>query len=418
MAGGDGGGGGLAGAPVRFDRRGGAGVLTAFLSEPGGARAGGEGLPFPLLIGSEIYRASSYGPWHPLRIPRVSTVMDLARALGWLPAERFRASPRARPAALRAWHSPDYVDALTRAEASQEVSAVARERHGLGTVSNPVFPEMYRRPATGVGGVMLAAELLAAGGAVHVPGGGTHHAFPDRANGFCYLNDPVFAVLALRRQGARRVAYVDIDAHHCDGVEFAFRDDPDTLVLSTHEEGRWPRTGPLAERGAGTLWNLPVPRGFHDDDMARVRDEVILRAVEGFRPDAVVLQCGADGLMEDPQARLALSNNAHLGVLGGLRPLSPRLMLLGGGGYNPWSVGRCWTRLWGALAGFEVPDRLPPEAEAVLRGLAWQRRGGGRPVEPPREWVTTLADPWRGGAPTEGVTERVSFLRERMRAWV
>ena len=128
--------------------------------------------------------------------------MDLARALGWLPAGRFRTSPRARPAALRAWHTSGYVAALERAEESQAVSGAVRDRHHLGTPSNPLFPEMYRRPATSVGGVMLAAELLAQGGAVHVPGGGTHHAFPDRANGFCYLNDPVFAVLALRRQGA------------------------------------------------------------------------------------------------------------------------------------------------------------------------------------------------------------------------
>jgi acetoin utilization protein AcuC len=344
--------------------------------------------------------------------------MDLARALGWLPAERFRASPRAKPAALRAWHTADYVAALERAEAAQEVSEAVRERHALGTTANPVFPEMYRRPATGVGGVMLAAELLRDGGEVHVPGGGTHHAFPDRANGFCYLNDPVFAVLALRAQGARRVAYVDIDAHHCDGVEFAFAGEPEVLVVSTHEEGRWPRTGALTDRGVGNVFNLPVPRGFHDDDMARAREGLILPAVAAHRPDAIVLQCGADAVTEDPQSRLALSNNAHVGVLEGLRGLAPRLMLLGGGGYNPWSVGRCWTRMWGALAGLDAPERLPPEAEAVLRALRWERRGGGRAVEPPEEWVTTLADPWRGGAPSEGVAERVADLAGRLRAWV
>ncbi|TNC70989.1 acetoin utilization protein AcuC [Rubellimicrobium roseum] len=371
----------------------------------------------PVLIGSEIYRGSSYGPWHPLRIPRVSTVMDLARALGWLPEGRFRASPRARAAALLAWHTPDYVAALERAEAGQAVSEEVRARHALGTTSNPVFAEMFRRPATGVGGVMLAAELLRDGGAVHVPGGGTHHAFPDRANGFCYLNDPVFAVLALRRHGARRVAYVDIDAHHCDGVEHAFAADPDTLVVSVHEEDRWPRTGALADRGVGNVFNLPVPRGFHDDDMARVRDGLILRAVAAFRPDAIVLQSGSDGVTEDPQSRMALSNNAHAGVLEGLRPLAPRLMLLGGGGYNPWSVGRCWTRLWGVLSGRAVPDRVPPEAEAVLRALRWDRRGGGRAVEPPEAWVTTLADHWRGGAPTEGVAGRLAEISGRLRAW-
>ncbi|EYD74991.1 Deacetylase [Rubellimicrobium mesophilum DSM 19309] len=224
-------------------------------------------------------------------------------------------------------------------------------------------------------------------------------------------------MLGLRRHGARRVAYVDIDAHHCDGVEHAFRDDPEVLLVSTHEEGRWPRTGAITEWGAGNVFNLPVPRGFHDDDMARVREGVILPAVAAFRPDAIVMQSGSDGVLEDPQSRLALSNNAHAGVLEGLRPLAPRLMVLGGGGYNPWAVGRCWTRLWGALTRQEVPERLPAEAEAVLRGLRWQRRGGGSWVTPPEEWVTTLADPWRGGGPTEGVAERVEFLAARLRAW-
>ncbi len=160
----------------------------------------------PLFLGSEIYRGSSYGGWHPLRVPRVSTVMDLARAMGWLGADQYRTSPRAKPAALTLWHTPAYIEALARAEREQAVSDAVRARHGLGTVTNPIFPEMYRRPATGAGGSLLAGELLANGGVIHHPGGGTHHGFPDRAGGFCYLNDPVLAILALRRAGAARIA--------------------------------------------------------------------------------------------------------------------------------------------------------------------------------------------------------------------
>jgi acetoin utilization protein AcuC len=167
----------------------------------------------------------------------------------------------------------------------------------------------------------------------------------------------------------------------------------------------------------GNVFNLPVPRGFHDDDMTRAREGLILPAVAAFRPDAIVLQSGSDGVLEDPQSKLAMSNNAHVGVLKGLRPLAPRLMMLGGGGYNPWAVGRCWTRLWGALAGAEVPERLPDGAQAVLRGLRWERRGGGRAVVPEDGWVTTLADPWRGGAASEGVAERVAALAGRLKAW-
>ena len=110
---------------------------------------------FPRFIGAEIYRGSSYGGWHPLRVPRVSTVMDLSRALGWLPRDRFVVSPRAKPAALAAWHSPAYLQALVQAEADQRVTDETRDRHGLGTTSNPVFPEMYRRPATAAGGSRL-----------------------------------------------------------------------------------------------------------------------------------------------------------------------------------------------------------------------------------------------------------------------
>jgi len=179
----------------------------------------------PRFIGSEIYRHSSYGAWHPLRVPRVSTVMDLSRALGWLPAERYVVSPRAKPAALYSFHTPAYVAALQAAEAAQAVSDDVRARHALDTPSNPIFPEMYRRPATSAGAALLAGELLRGGGIVYTPAGGTHHGMPDRANGFCYLNDPVLAIQSLRRNGALRVAYIDIDAHHADGVEHAFADD-------------------------------------------------------------------------------------------------------------------------------------------------------------------------------------------------
>ncbi|MGR3464771.1 acetoin utilization protein AcuC [Limimaricola sp.] len=367
-------------------------------------------------IGSEIYRGSSYGDWHPLRVPRVSTVMDLGRALGWLPPEIYIRSPRARPTALHAFHTPDYVTALLAAEETQAVDAQTRARHHLGSPANPVFPEMYRRPATGVGGALLAGELLRAGGRLHLPGGGTHHGLPDRANGFCYLNDPVFAILSLKAHGARRVAYVDIDAHHCDGVEAGFAQDPDTLLVSTHEENRWPRTGAVTDEGAGQVFNLPIPSGAADDAMALARDRVILPAVAAFRPDAIVLQCGADALLEDPQSRLAMSGHAHLGVLRALLPLAPRFLLMGGGGYNPWSVGRLWTAAWAVLSGREIPERLPAAAQAVLRGLVWQ--GQRRVGTPPEAWLATLVDPPRPGEIPHLLRDRVAALESRLLAWV
>ncbi|MEM9901477.1 MAG: acetoin utilization protein AcuC [Pseudomonadota bacterium] len=357
------------------------------------------------MLGHEIYRQSSYGDWHPLRIPRVSTVMDLARALGWLPPERFRASPRIKPTALAIWHEPDYIAALQRAEAEGVARPDDPKRFGLGTVSNPVFGEVWRRPATSAGGSFLAGELLAAGGVVHHPAGGTHHAMPGRANGFCYLNDPVLAMLSLRAAGAQRIAYVDIDAHHPDGVEVGFAGDRDVLMISVHEENRWPHTGELEDRAGGSAVNLPVLKGLNDTEMAHIREALILPLVADFAADAVVLQCGADAVEEDPLSRLALSNNAHWEIAAALRPHAPRYLVLGGGGYNPWSVGRLWTGVWAVLAGQEIPERLPSEAEAVLRGLRWD--GHRRGKAPPEHWFTTLRDAPRPGPLRPEIRARV-----------
>ena len=372
--------------------------------------------PQPRFIGSEIYRHSSYGAWHPLRVPRVSTVMDLAKAMGWLLPAQFINSPRAKPSALTGFHTPKYLAALQAAEDAQSVTEDVRTQHGLGTPSNPVFPEMYRRPATSAGASLLAGELLKRGGVIYTPAGGTHHGMPDRANGFCYLNDPVLAIQSLRRNGAVRIAYVDIDAHHPDGVEHAFADDPDTLLISVHEENRWPRTGHLEDVGVGQVFNLPVPAGLHDDEMALICDDLILRAVADFRPDAIVLQCGADAVTEDPQSRLTLSNNAHWAIVEALMPLAPRYLVLGGGGYNPWSVGRLWTGVWATLNGYDIPQELPPTAQGVLGALRWD--GPIRQQHPEPHWITTLRDAPRNGTIRDAVRNRVQQLAARRAAWV
>ena len=366
----------------------------------------------PVFIGSEIYRGSSYGDWHPLRVPRVSTVMDLSRALGWLPASHYITSPRAKPAALSIWHDPAYIAALQQAELAGHVSDAVRDRHNIGTHANPIFAEVFRRPATSAGGALLAGELLARPGVGYAPAGGTHHGMPDHANGFCYFNDPVLAILSLRRQGLRRIAYVDIDAHHCDGVDHAFRADPDVLLVSTHEENRWPRTGALEDAGAGNVFNLPLPKGLNDSDMALIRERLILPVVDHFRPDAIVLQCGADAVAEDPQSRLMLSNNALWSVVAGLRALTDRFLVLGGGGYNPWSVGRAWTGVWATLNGYDIPDHLPPAAEDVLRALVWHGNRRGR--NPPEHWFTTLRDDPRHGPVDDRVRARVELLTARL----
>lgn len=337
--------------------------------------------------------------------------MDLSRALHLLPNGQFLTSPRAKPKAVSIWHEHGYLQALIQAETDGFVSDEIKSRHQIGTHTNPVFPEMWRRPATSAGGALLAGELLARGGVVYHPAGGTHHAFPDRAGGFCYLNDPVLAMLSLRRNGARRIAYIDIDAHHPDGVEHGFAQDTDCLMISVHEERRWPFTGQISDRGRGNVFNLPVPRGLNDDEMAFIRDKLILVQLEAFQPDAIVLQCGADAVDEDPLSRLSLSNNAHWAIVETLKTHASRLLVLGGGGYNPWSVGRLWTGVWATLNGADIPDRLPSGAEAILRSLEFKGNSRGR--NPPAHWFTTLRDRPRHGAIRDEIRNRVAELTTR-----
>jgi acetoin utilization protein AcuC len=360
----------------------------------------------PLYVGSELYRRSTYGPTHPLAIPRVTTCTDLCRAMGWLPDHQFRTAPMAEPADVLRFHDAGYLAALQRAEAAQSVSEEDRARYKIGAEGNPVYPEVYRRPMTSAGGVMMAAELTRYGGIVHCPGGGTHHGRPDRASGFCYLNDPVLGILSWLEQGLERIAYLDIDAHHGDGVQDAFSGDPRVLTVSVHEAGRWPGTGAATDRADGSARNLPVPQGFNDSEMDWLLHRAILPVIRAHRPQAIMLQCGADALEEDPLARLSLSNNAHWSVVRALKALAPRLVVTGGGGYNPYTVGRCWAGVWATLNGLPIPDRTTPEAEAVLRALTYNRAAGRNP---PDHWFTTLRDAPRTG-PVRDDVKRLAEL--------
>lgn len=373
--------------------------------------------PPPRFIGSQIYTRPTYDGVHPLAIPRVPTVIALSRAMGWLDPAIYHTSPRAKPKALRSFHTQTYIDTLQRVEATQAATAADRERHGLGTLSNPVHPLMYRRPATAAGGSLLGAELIAGGGVVYNPGGGTHHGHADRAGGFCYLNDPVLAILRLKALGLSRIAYVDIDAHHCDGVQDAFDGAEGIRIVSVHEAKRWPFTGGVDDTAGGVAFNIPAPRGFNDTGFAFLLDEVILPAIAAHRPEAVVLQCGADAVLEDPLSRLALSNGSHWRAVSELRALAPRMLVLGGGGYNPWSVGRLWTGVWATLSGAEIPgpaEALPPAAQDILRALTWRRSGG---KNPPEHWFTTLADRPREGEIQPELRDIAATLRRRLPAY-
>jgi acetoin utilization protein AcuC len=321
-------------------------------------------------VSSDIYRQAAYGSNHPLAIPRVETVMDLCAELGWFPAGSYHDSSVATENQLARFHDRAYIDALRAADAAGRATPEVRERFSLGTIENPLFRGVFQRASTSVGGSIDAATLVAEkGGIAFHPAGGTHHARPDRASGFCYFNDPVFAILTLRDKGAGRVFYVDLDAHHGDGVEAAFRDDPTVFTLSIHEGARWPYSGAAVDSGGASACNLPVPKRFRDAELAYLMDEVVLSIGTRFAPDAVVVTCGADGLTGDPLSSMCLSNVALWRAADVAAKLAQRAVIVGGGGYNPWTVARCWAGMWGWLNGFDVDARLPPAATEILARL-------------------------------------------------
>ena len=346
-------------------------------------------------IGSEIFRPLRHGSRHPLNIPRVSTTIDLCRELNWLDLPgSYLDSPCATPDELHAFHDPAYIAALVQAEETGVLPPELSLRFNLGGIENPIYSECFTRPATAAGGTLLAAELLAAPGIVYHPAGGTHHGRVDRASGFCYLNDPVLGICRFLANGFSRVLYVDLDAHHPDGVEDRFAGDQRVRMISVHEARRWPFTGRKEDRAGGSAWNFPVPRGFNDSELGYLMSEAILPLAQDFEPEIVFIQGGADGLLEDPLSRLALSNRALWETVAVLADLAPRTLVVGGGGYNPWSVGRCWAGIWATLSGSAVPERLPEGAERRLRAISWSHRLA---KDPPEAWFTTLMDPPRPG---------------------
>ena len=327
-----------------------------------------------ILIGSEIYRNSQFGGKHPLSIPRVSAVLDLVRAIGICDKEEYKTGPCAKPELLKSFHTADYIAVLKKTEVSQKISEKDAKTYNIGSLSNPVFPEMFKRPATSVGSSLLAADLVANGGRAYSLGGGLHHGMTGYANGFCFLNDLAFAINRLRDLGVQRIAYIDLDAHHCDGVAAAFPEDENLFVVSTHERKRWPFTGGLDENIPDRFLNVPLPSHCNDTEFMFVFEKLVLPLLDRFQPEALIIQGGADALVEDPMSRLCLSNQVIFKILSILLGSSQRVLLTGGGGYNPWTVARLWTGFWALISGRTIPEVLPNQATELLRSLSWQRQ--------------------------------------------
>jgi acetoin utilization protein AcuC len=371
-------------------------------------------------IGSDRYRRRAYAANHPLAIPRVALARDLIETYRAITPGELLPARKAADFELEWFHSRAYVAAIKQAEQLGRVRQEHRDAFGLGTLENPFFDHFFTTPAIATGASIQAAEEVLAGRVAFNPAGGMHHAQPARAQGFCYFNDPVLGVLRLRRAGWR-VLYVDIDAHHCDGVEDAFREDPGTLTLSLHMDtayaypGRGGRLEDAGSAAAGhTTVNVPLPRAVTDAEYRLVFDALWPAALARFRPDAIVLQAGTDMLAGDPLGTWRCATQTFLAVCERILETAPRhadgtprVLATGGGGYHPLLVARAWTGLWGILSGRSLPEALPAEGAALLRGVEWEHDEDESPTEP---LLRARVD----DALTETVRDEVRVLADRV----
>ena len=324
------------------------------------------------LVHSDEWRRFDYGPEHPLRMERLGLTWSLMEAYGLtsLPQSRVVTPAPAEIDEIAAFHARDYIEVLRAVDAGDWVPHAAR--YGLGPGDNPIFPGLWDLARVCAGGSLMAAALVAEGEAdraFHFAGG-LHHAMPDRASGFCYVNDPVLAIMALRRRGWR-VAYVDIDAHHGDGVQAAFYETDRVLTISLHETGRvlFPGTGFAEERGrgAGAGYSINVELPPNTDGAAYVRafDAVVPPLLERYRPDVLVTQQGIDSHFDDPLTHLMVSTQAREHVVRYFVSTKWPWAAMGGGGYSLDAVRRAWSMEFLVMQGAPIPPELhdadPPE---------------------------------------------------------
>jgi acetoin utilization protein AcuC len=330
---------------------------------------------------TDKYLAYDYGPSHPLKIERLRLTYDLCKAYGLfgLPQGDLIESGPAKESEILGFHGSAYVKTLKRASRGETDWDFA---HGLGPGDNPVFPGLWEWSLLQTGASLDGARLVSEGKvrtAFNIAGG-LHHADAGRASGFCYVNDPVLAIQHFVNQG-KRVMYLDIDAHHGDGVQWAFYEDPRVLTVSFHQDGRtlFPGTGGLAEigKGDGTGYavNVPMLPGTDDHVFWKGFTSIVPHLMEAFRTDVVVSQLGVDAFLTDPLAALEFTTNGFIKAVAYLTEQAPAWVALGGGGYNPANVARAWTLAWATMNGVELPNELPGEMRAPL--VAQGHRGQG-----------------------------------------
>jgi acetoin utilization protein AcuC len=332
-----------------------------------------------------------FGPRHPLAPIRVKLTMELATAFGLLSGDQVtvRAAAPATDADLELVHDPGYIAAVRYAgglvaDSGATVDVMKLLAHGLGTEDDPVFAGMHEASALVAGATLGAARAVWSGEAQHGANvaGGLHHAMRASASGFCIYNDPAIAIAWMLSQGAERVAYVDIDVHHGDGVQAAFWNDPRVLTISLHEHPAtlFPGTGLPTETGGpaadGSAVNVALPPGTRDAGWLRAFDAVVPPLLRQFRPQILVSQHGCDTHWSDPLANLELTIDAQRAAHAALHQLAHevsegRWLLMGGGGYQLVQVvPRSWTHLLAEAAGQPI-DPAAPTPQLWREYVSW-----------------------------------------------
>jgi acetoin utilization protein AcuC len=337
-------------------------------------------------IHSPRFAEHTLGEGHPFRPDRARLLHELLERQGWLDEAWMQVvEPDQRP--LEAWAGsvdPDFILAIQRASRG-EVDASLIE-HGLGSDECPIFPGLEDYVALYCAATMTAVRLVLSGEAdlVFNPLGGMHHSSRRVAEGFCYVNDVLIAVDSLLA-ARHRVAVIDIDAHHGNGVEDAYLREPRVLCASLHESGEtlYPWRGALEDRGEGAgrglTINAPLPAGADDEVALAAFDGLIAPPTRAFEPTICIAVVGADTHRTDPLSHLQLTNNGMVSLMERIRGFAPQLIMLGCGGYAPQATARAWARMWAAANRIDdTPDHLSMMGGVFIGG---QDLAGGELVD-------------------------------------
>ena len=357
-----------------------------------------------LLVDAPALPVYDFGEGHPFAPFRLVPLFDLLDRQELVRSAERVVPPPATEAELFEVHDPEYVRLLARlADPDDHEALRIAGRFGLGPGDNPIRPGQHAAAAAAAGGTIgcVRAVLRGEAAAAFNPAGGLHHAMPGRASGFCLYNDLALGIAAARREGLRRIAYVDFDVHHGDGVEACFADDPDVLTISFHEtpERRWPGTGRLSDRGRGTglgsVIDLPFASGTGDASWQAAVEAVLRPALARFGPELLITQHGCDTHHEDPLADLSLTTASFRFAANLARELSEqhcagRWVATGGGGYRPFTVlPRAFALVWAAVSGRDLPRRLDAGWREHWSMLLAEPDGAAAPASPP----------WHGARP-------------------